>query len=233
LNYVLSVGESLGKGFGSFFISLDDGFDRTKIDVGLEGDEKRKESWADKAGLVEQIYKTVENHDSELSPAFAITSVILKNYYNVLPPEALEYLLKKSGLYAAHYAGRTYGAKYLTMKTAKILVQSLTVKMSPAVFLENPEGLAGTAIKIAGRVVDVFLLDAIFDSSAKSARYLKINYPKIYQELKVRSLEMLFFLIRKPLQKYLDAIRIAKLCSRRDYMYMLYKKWGLPMRGVW
>jgi hypothetical protein len=231
MSYMTSLAEALGKGIVSTFESIDDGFQQTKIDLFFDGKEEAIASYKDKYKLVEETYLIIKNHNDQLSPAYVIISTVLEHYYEAIPPELLNFLAKKTGLYSAYYVGRKAIGQELAYFIAKMMVIKFNQTLTIAGIFKTPASAEKTLIKLGDYAIGGLMLNSIFANSRNSAIYLRINFPNIYRELAQRKLEMLFFLVRKPLQKYLDTILIAQRYSRKEFTRMIYKKWNLPCNG--
>lgn len=87
------------------------------------------------------------------------------------------------------------------------------------------ESIAKKIVKVADNIIRVAVAEGIFDESAKGANYLKNNFPKLYKKLYDENLEALFFIVRKPLQRYLDLIKVYQT-NKTEYEKELCKLYG-------
>ena len=198
---VLTLLESIGDGIISLPVTLWHGIERTGRDLGFDGSQSFEEAWAQNKRLYDLLVRVggfvIHERNSPLAQA---VEIILKNYYETLPECAKRRINNAAGKKLGYFGGKIAVNAIVVKKIAKKTSDKL---MKTTFFTRIPKLL----IKEAGLILSI--QGTIYESAQASER-LKAKFPKIWMEMKKHDLDMLYFLIEKPMQKYLNAIRMNK-----------------------
>jgi hypothetical protein len=215
---ILTIAESLGKSVVSIPETWWHGLVRTGEDLGLGNDcqeryknfkqldecqfDSVKQAWGENVRLFFLLIKVGRFVFSDYrNPVLQAVEIILKHYYETLPECAKRALIKKLALKAAS-AGTHFGLSYLLARTVSKTISNRIAKT------EATKKLISSSVKAAGLFLTI--QGAIY-TSAQASRRLRAKYPQIYFEMKKHDLDMLYFLIEKPMAKYLNAITSYKI----------------------
>lgn len=198
----LTIAEAIGEGVISVPETLLDGVKRTA--EGWEFWDKEQEVKIDEQNkrayraLKKIIKYGVKGFHSPIEKAVRI---ILFHFYESLPKKQRDKLLD-----AAIAKGLHVGSKTLTsMGLSYVISTRLTNKI-----------IASEAIKKVFRYtmsVEFTLLSMqglLYQAGAASDRLQK-KFPAIFVEMRNKDLDMIYFLIEKPMNKYLEAIRLGRM----------------------
>jgi hypothetical protein len=198
----LTVAEAIGDGVTSVPETLLDGLKRTaeglefwdtEQEVKIGGQNERAF-----AALKELAKYGIANFNSPVEKAIRI---ILFHFYENLPKAEKQKVIdaiSRKGIYTTS-----------KLATSAILSQIIAFRVTKAI-------MRGAAIKMLFRVLssaELTLLSVqglLYKAGAASDR-LRKKYPIIFMQMRNQNVDMLYFLIEKPMAKYMDAIRLLKM----------------------
>ncbi len=199
---VLTLLESIGDGIISLPETLWHGIERTGRDLGFDGSQPFEEAWAQNWRLLKLLEHTVKYVVRDYrTPLVRSVEIIFKNYYETLPECAKRKINNAAGKKVAYLGGKIAVNAIVVKEIAKKISDKL---MKTTFFTRIPKLL----IKEAGLILSI---QGTIYKSAQASERLKAKFPKIWLEMKKHDLDMLYFLIEKPMQKYLNAIRMNKM----------------------
>jgi hypothetical protein len=175
------------------------GIERTGQDIGLEGITSFEEAWGQNWRLMVLLEKTVKYGvmGAKHSPLIEAMIIILERYYHSLPQKEKKEVDSKLQKVVARKLGKLTAGTLFSIGVAKRISNKIIVDS----FLR---GLAKNLVKGVGTILSI---QGIIYTSAQASQRLKYKYPKIYFKMKEKDLDMLYFLLEKPMQKYLRAIK--------------------------
>jgi hypothetical protein len=200
----LTVAEAIGEGIISVPETLLDGLKRTK--QGLEFWNIEQEVKI--GGQNERAYKALKalykygiaDYNSPIQKAIRI---ILVNFFEALPDAE-----KKKVIDAIFKKGVYFGAKF-----------AASIGLSMYVSGEIVERVAKNAVAqqlckyLGSAELTLLSLQGVLYKAGAASERLEKKFPKIYWELRRKNLDMIYFLIEKPMAKYLEVIRLSRMKS--------------------
>lgn len=208
----IDITVAIGRGIYSVGEDIVLGLERTGEGLGL-GQDGRMASigYENNAmiGLIENMIKL--GVDDRRSPLYRSIAHVLEHYYSYFPDSAIEYLAKQAGIGAGYTAGRMLiGKKLAEAVAARIAV----VVATSALFkqIATRIGLsAGTSATGIGAPIGLLMMQGLLQRSSHAAMRLAEKSPALYKTLERNGdLQLLYFLIEKPMSKYIDAIAAAE-----------------------
>lgn len=212
---ILTIAESLGEGIIALPKTLWHGIERTGQDVGLGGLNSFDEAWGQNWRLLKLLYNIPRfAYAHAQNPLVQAIEIILKHYYETLPSCARKRIADEAINKMAYFAGKAY--------FNRLFVRAIAMKISKKIIGNSVlKKIARVAVKESGLILSI--QGTIYESAQASQR-LKAKFPKIYSEMKKRDLDMLYFLVEKPMAKYLNAIRMSRI-FRQHYLEEVQKKY--------
>lgn len=198
----LSVAETIGKGIVSVPETLFDGLMRTGEGLAFWNSDEEV-----KIGLQnERAYKALRfifkyGIDDYNSPVEKAIRIILVNFYDSLPKKerkkVIDFAINKSVFTSSKLITSAILSQFIARRVSKRIVASYVVKS----LLKATMSGEFTLLSMQG----------LLYKAGKASDKLKNKFPKIYWELRRKNLDMIYFLIEKPMTKYLEAIRLARM----------------------
>ncbi len=208
---VADVATALGNGVYSVGEDIFYGAERTVEGIGLAGFDRSAEIGIENEYLARNLTALAKyGLQGPNSPLREIIVKILERYYGSFPEVAIRKLAKAAGIGGAYVAGRlVLGKKLATtiaVKVAKRIAATTAYKQ-----LAKKLGVSGAAGATGvGAVVSLAMLQGVAQRASKASKRLKSKHPALWKDLRrQKGLDMLFFLVEKPLAKYLNAIEAA------------------------
>jgi len=195
----LTITESIGDGVISVPETLWDGIKRTGQGLAFwNTDEEIKIAGQnDRAyeALKGMIKYGVSNYNSPIVKAIQI---ILYNYYESLPDSEKKKIISTTIDKGFFVAGK--------MVTSITLSQFVADKIAKKI-IANSVMKKLFRFTISSEFTLLAMQGLLYKAGAASDR-LKKQYPRIYMQLYIKNLDMVYFLIEESMQKYLNAIRL-------------------------
>lgn len=213
LDTLVDAATALGDGLYSVGEDLVLGAERTAEGYGMRGSERMIEIGTENEYLLQNLYGAITNGtDLARSPLGELIKRILIRYYSYLPEDVLRDLAVKAGAVGGGYVtGRMIiGTALARRVAAKLLVKIAESAAFKA--LAKRLGLSvGTAATGIGIPVALLMGQGVAQRASAASQRLRQNYPELYAELRrTDGLDMLFFLVEKPMEKHLLAISAGK-----------------------
>lgn len=145
------------------------------------------------------------------SPLHQVIYYVLENYYSHLPEEALHEVAKEARIGVAYTAGRlVIGkklAKAIAMKIAAAIAAT-AVYRSIAMRIGVSKGASATGV---GLPIGLLIGQGIMQRSSRASIRLRKKSPNLYRQLRRNGdLQLLYFIVETPLEKYVEAIALAE-----------------------
>lgn len=214
---LIDVSTALGKGVYSVGEDVFYGVQRTGQGLGLGKDGRIADIGAENRAAFNVIKGLLASSITDPNnPFYQAIFIALKHYYEKFPDDAVEKLAKAAGVAAGYGVGRmvigTALAKQVALKIAGAIAATAAYK-AVARQLGVSAGLSATGV---GVPIGMLMFQGVLQRSSMAAERLRIRNPKLYADLERNGdLQVLYFLLEKPLEKYLTAIDIAN----RDIQY--------------
>lgn len=212
IDNTVDIAVALGKGIYSVGQDIALGIERTGEGLGL-GDDGRISTIGYEnnamASLIKEFIKYgIKNRNS---PLYQTIVFILEHYYSYIPDDAISSLSKQAGVGAGYTAGRMIIGKKLAstiaMKIAIAIAASATYQQ-----IAKRLGISSTASSTGiGAPIGLLMMQGLMQRSSHASMRLKNKSPKLYAILQRKgNLQLLYFLLEKPLEKHIKAISIAE-----------------------
>jgi len=199
----MSILEALGEGVISVPETLWDGVKRTgeglafwdtKEEVKIGGQNERAYE------VLKEIFKygIADYH----SPIEQTIRIILYHFYESLP-----HAEKKRIVNAAARKGLFLTSKVITSAALSVVVAKFIVKkLGKDVVLKKLLGI------IVRAEFNLLAMQGLLYKAGAASDRLRAKFPRIWSELRRRNLDMVYFLVEKPMHRYLEAIRLNRMC---------------------
>ncbi len=198
----LSIAEALGQGMISVPETLWDGIKRTGQGLAFwDTEEEIKIGEQNRRAyhvLLDVIRYGIIKRNSPVEKAIRI---ILYNFYESLSPSAKEKVIEAAVLKGCFLWGKSISSAGLANYSSEVFIEQLAANSTIKTFLKFTMGATFSLLAMQG---------LLYKAGAASDR-LRAKHPKLYQQLRAKNLDMIYFLIEKPAQKYLDAIRLKRM----------------------
>ena len=141
----------------------------------------------------ERFFRAFKALASSEAPIRQLITVVITDFYSKLDENGKKAINDKMGYSDAKMGSRTGAQFYLTKIIAdKIIARVATTKLG-GYLLRGSTTLAFNAIMIQG----------IIEEAARASRRLGAKYPSTYMKVSPMNLDMVYFLVEKPLEPYL------------------------------
>jgi len=209
---VIDVTVALGKGVYSVGEDIVLGINRTGEGLGLGEDGRSATIGNENKAMVSLVENIIQyGINDKRSPLYKAILYILENYYTYFPDDAITYLSKKAGIGAGYTAGRmVIGKKLVTVVAMKISAAIAVSAAYKQVAKRIGVSASATATGI-GAPIGLLMAQGLMQRSSVASLRLKSKSPKLYSILRKNGdLQMLYFLLEKPMNKHVEAISIAE-----------------------
>ncbi|MBM7066088.1 hypothetical protein [Actibacterium sp. 188UL27-1] len=207
-----SVAKGLGEGALSVGEDFVGGIERTAEGLGVRGTDRIVEIGTENEILWGLLTKTVNTSISVAgNPLTAAITRVIVEYYEFLPEDlALDAAKKAGASVAPGMAG-----KAIAKAIAKKLATRLALKVAASTAfkqLATKLGIsAGTTASGVGIPISLALFQGTAQRASKGSRKLKMLDRQIWSDLrKSGGLDMIYFLVEKPLEPYMAGIILAR-----------------------
>lgn len=209
---VVDITTALGKGVYSVGQDIVLGIERTGEGLGL-GDDGRSASigYENKAmvAIVEDFVKF--GLSDQRSPIYKSIVHVLEHYYSYFPDKAISSLAKQAGVGAGYTVGRMLIGKKLAASVATRITIAIAASTAYKQIAKRIGVSAGASATGIGTPIGLLMMQGFMQRSSHASVRLKNNSPKLYTILQRNgNLQLLYFLLEKPLEKYIAAISTAE-----------------------
>lgn len=209
---ISTIANGIANGFYSLYEDLVLGIQRTGEGLGLGKNGRVTEIGHENYALKNLLIK-ISKHglSSELSPLYCIILIVLEAYYSHYPEETLTKIAKQSKILISHKVGRTIIGKTIAKKTAikiAMIISSSALYKSITAKTGLSSSFSATGI---GVPISLILIQGTLQRASHSAYRLYEKCPELYLILQRNDdLHLLYFMIEKPMEKYINGIMSAK-----------------------
>jgi hypothetical protein len=209
---LVDVTTALGRGIYSVGQDIVLGVERTGEGFGAGGSGRQIQIARENeiiVGLIRDLFRY--GIDAPQSPLFRIISMILEEYYAKFPEEALRKLAKAAGIGGAYVLGRMVIGKALVTAVAKVIAVKLAASAAYKQLAKKLAVSAGAGATGIGVPITLLMIQGVAQRASDASMRLRKNFPQLHRKLRAANgLDMLFFLVEKPLDKHLRAIAEAQ-----------------------
>lgn len=208
----LDISSALGNGVYAIGQDIVFGFQRTGQGYGLGEDGRVGEIGYENQAMVELLQKVAEYGITDpKSPLHQVIYYVLENYYSHLPESVLNKVASEARVGVAYAAGRLVIGKKLARAVAvrvAVAIAATAVYKSIAVRIGVAAGTSATGI---GVPIGLLIGQGIMQRSSRASRRLRKKSPELYRKLRRKGdLQLLYFIVERPLEKYVEAIALAE-----------------------
>lgn len=217
LDTFMDGASALGNGVYSVGEDLVMGAHRTAESYGLNGSARVGQIGAENEYLAKNLYATITKGPTLVtSPLGKTIHKILEHSYAKLPEEVVRDLAIKAGVIGGGYIG---GRAIIGTKLAKAIASKVVVRVAKSAgfkALAKRLGIAaGTSATLVGIPIGLLMGMGVAQRSSRASMRLRGSHPELFQELRrEQGLDMLYFLVEKPMKPHLDAITAARNAAR-------------------
>jgi len=212
LDDMIDVSTALGKGVYSVGEDIALGMDRTVEGLGFGQSGRSTVIAYENSAMSTLLQESIQyGMSGRSSPIFKAIVHILEHYYTYFPEAALSYLLKQAGTGAAYITGRMLIGRQLATTVATRIAAAIAITSAYKVIARRIGVSAGVSATWIGTPIGLLMMQGLLQRSSNASFRLKAQSPKLYRLLRQNGdLQLLYFLLEKPLGKYVSAIAIAE-----------------------
>jgi hypothetical protein len=212
---VVDVAVALGKGVYSVGEDIVLGVQRTGEGLGLGDDGRMADIGYENRAMVSLLADTFKyGVIDQRSPLYRTIVPVLEHYYSFFPDQVIRILAKQAGVGMGYTVGRMVIGRHLATEVAKriaIAVAASSAYKQIAVRLGLSVGVTTKANTYIGVTVGSLMAQGLMQRSSHAASRLKMKSPTLYLNLmRNGDLQLLYFLLEKPLEQYVQAISTAE-----------------------
>jgi hypothetical protein len=203
---------ALGKGVYSVGQDIALGLERTGEGLGLGENGRMATIGYENRAMVSLISRFIKyGINDKRSPLYESIVYVLEHYYSYFPEEVIKKLSKQAGLGAAYTAGRMVIGKKLATAVATRIAAAIAVSAAYKQIAKRIGVSAGASATGIGTPIGLLMMQGLLQRSSHASARLKSKSPKLYSILQGKGdLQLLYFLLEKPLEKYVAAISTAE-----------------------
>ncbi|MET0064708.1 MAG: hypothetical protein ABW076_00010 [Candidatus Thiodiazotropha sp.] len=208
----IDVVVALGKGIYSVGQDIALGVERTGEGLGLGEDGRVSAIGRENNAMVSLIERFVKYGVSDQSsPLYKSIVYVLEHYYSCFPDQAIDILAKQAGIGAGYTVGRMVVGKKLATAVASRIAVAIAASAAYKQLARRIGVSAGASTTGIGTPIGLLMMQGLLQRSSHAAMRLRMKSPKLYAILQRNGdLHLLYFLLEKPLEKYVQAISTAE-----------------------
>jgi len=206
----IDVVVALGKGIYSVGQDVALGVERTGEGLGNDG--RTATIGYENRAMVSIIDEFIKYGISDhRSPLYKSIFHVLEHYYSYFPDQAISTLAKQAGIGAGYTVGRMVIGKKLATAVATRIAMAIAVSVAYKQIAKRIGVSAGASATGIGTPIGLLMMQGLMQRSSHASIRLKNKSPKLYTLLqKNGDLQLLYFLLEKPLEKHVEAISTAE-----------------------
>lgn len=210
LKQLVDISVALGNGVYSVGEDIVYGIERTAEGLGTQGRTRIEEIGFENEQIVELIIEAFKYPTEEKGPLYRAIKIILIEYLEKFPEEALRRIAKKAGMGAAFIGGRMIIGRRIAATVAKRILLKIAASNG---FKMISKRLGISALATAsgvGTVVGLLMAQGVAQRASDGRKELERSHPKLSRWLKREgNLDLLYFLLKDPLKKQMEGIKKA------------------------
>ncbi len=208
----IDVVVALGKGVYSVGQDVVLGLERTGEGFGLGSDGRMATIGYENRAMVSIVENFVKYGISNpRSPLYKSIVHVLEHYYLFFPDKVITALAKQAGIGAGYAVGRMVIGKKLAAAVATRIAMAIAASATYKQIAKRIGVSAGASASGIGTPIGLLMMQGFMQRSSHASMRLRHKSPKLYFILQRNgNLQLLFFLLEKPLEKYVQAITAAE-----------------------
>ena len=208
----IDVAVALGKGVYSVGEDIALGVQRTGEGLGLGNDGRMVNIGYENraaASLLHDAFKyAMSDHGN---PLYKSILLVLEHYYSYFPESAITLLANKAGIAAGYSAGRMLIGKKLAEVVASKIAIAIAASSAYRQIAKRIGVSAGASATGVGLPIGLLMMQGLMQRSSHAAMRLRQKSPELYFILQRNGdLQLIYFLLEKPMEKYIHAISAAE-----------------------
>jgi hypothetical protein len=208
----IDVVVALGKGVYSVGQDVVLGVERTGEGFGLGSDGRMATIGYENRAMVSIVEDFVKYGISDQrSPLYKSIVHVLEHYYSYFPDQVITALAKQAGIGAGYTVGRMVIGKKLATAVATRIAMAIATSAAYKQIAKRIGVSAGASATGIGAPIGLLMMQGFVQRSSHASMRLRNKSPKLYFILqRSGDLQLLYFLLEKPLEKYVHAISSAE-----------------------
>ncbi len=208
----IDVTVALGKGIYSVGQDIALGVERTGEGLGLGDDGRTATIGYENRAMVSLVEEFIKYGISDQrSPLYKSIVHVLEHYYSYFPDQAISALAKQAGVGAGYTIGRMVIGKKLATAVATRIAMAIAASAAYKQIAKRIGVSAGASATGIGTPIGLLMMQGFMQRSSHASMRLKNKSPKLYTLLhRNGDLQLLYFLLEKPLEKHVEAISTAE-----------------------
>lgn len=209
---VVDITTALGKGIYSVGQDIVLGIERTGEGLGLGNDGKIATIGYENKAMVTIVEDFIKfGLSDQRSPVYKSIVHILEHYYSYFPDNAISSLAKQASIGAGYTVGRMVIGKKLATSVAIRIAVAIAASTAYKQIAKRIGISAGASATGIGTPIGLLMMQGFMQRSSHASVRLKNKSPKLYSILQQNgNLQLLYFLLEKPLEKHVEAISTAE-----------------------
>lgn len=207
-----NVAVACGEGIVSVGEDLAYGVERTAQGLNFSNP-SRQVAIATENELLAKLLADMVKHgiNTPKNPLYRVVKLILSEYYQHIPEEILKKLAEKLGLKIAYYGGRMVIGKKIAEKIALKIAAKVALTAAYKQLAKKIGVSAGASATGVGIPISLLMLQGVVQRASKASQRLKKRQPALWLSMRQSGgLDMIYFIVEKPMQPYIDGIAMAK-----------------------
>lgn len=224
----VDIAVALGKGVYSVGQDVVFGMQRTGEGLGLGNDGRMAKIGYENRAMVTLIEGFFKYGASDRrSPLYKSIVYVLEHYYSYFPDNAIAELAKQAGIGAGYTAGRMVIGKKLAEAIATRIAVAIAASAAYRQIAKRIGVSVGASATGIGTPIGLLMMQGLMQRSSRAAMRLRMKSPQLYFILQRNGdLQLLYFLLEKPLEKYIHAISAAEQ-NHDEFMNAINRKYEL------
>lgn len=208
----IDIATALGRGVYSVGQDLAFGVERTVEGLGFGTDGRMANIGYENSAMVSLLEDFFRYGASDQrSPLYKSIIYVLEHYYSYFPEEAITALAKQAGIGTGYTVGRMVIGKKLATEVARRIAIAVATSTTYKQIAKRIGVSAAASTTGIGTPIGLLMIQGLMQRSSHASMRLKIKSPQLYFILKRNGdLQLLYFLLEKPLDKYVQAISTAE-----------------------
>ncbi len=208
----IDVVVALGNGIYSVGEDIVLGLQRTGQGLGLGENGRMAKIGYENRAMVTILEKFIKyGIENQKSPLYQSIALVLEHYYSYFPEHAVRSLAKQAGVLAGYNVGRMIIGKKLATAVAMRIATVIAASVAYKKLAKRIGVSAGASATGIGTPIGLLMMQGFMQRSSLASTRLKNKSPKLHSLLQRNGdLQLLYFLLEKPLEKYIHAIATAE-----------------------
>jgi hypothetical protein len=209
---VVDVAVALGKGVYSVGEDIVLGAQRTGEGLGLGDDGRFADIGYENNAIIPLLVDTFKyGVIDQRSPLYRTIIPVLEYYYSFFPDQVIRMLAKQASVGVGYMVGRVAIGANLAIAVAKRIAVAVAASAAYKQIAIRLGVSAGASSSFIATPIGLLMAQGLMQRSSHASLRLKMKSPTLYLNLmRNGDLQLLYFLLEKPLEQYVQAISTAE-----------------------